>query len=128
MEDVLRRLQPRFEAARQPHAGQADSESFDNNSPFKTTENRFAALEIEESLVGEIEESSTVSPEPSAPIYELETPQDKKLLEDEKMFGIFCLLEDFWQLRDYVTMLWSEYKNGKIDLITASVTTNAAFM
>jgi hypothetical protein len=37
------------------------------------------------------------------------------------------MLGDLWQLRRFVGSLWLDYKNGKVDLITASVTTNVAF-
>lgn len=126
MEDVLRVLQPRFLTTRQHQTNHTKPASAEGIDSFETIENRFAALEVEDTE--ELDNSSTVSPESVARVYELETPKDKKVLEEERMFSIFCLLDDFWQLRDYVSTLWSDYKDEKIDLITASVTTNAAFM
>ncbi|TVY88754.1 hypothetical protein LAWI1_G008143 [Lachnellula willkommii] len=126
MEDVLRVLQPRFLTTRQRQTNHAEPISAEKIDSFETIANRFAALEVEDTE--ELDNSFTASPESVARVYELETPRDKKVLEEERMFSIFCLLEDFWQLRDYVSTLWSDYKDEKIDLITASATTNAAFM
>ncbi|TVY38400.1 hypothetical protein LOCC1_G008766 [Lachnellula occidentalis] len=126
MEDVLRILQPRFLATRQRQTDHTEPGSTEKIPSFETIENRFAALELEDTE--ELETASTFSPERAARVYEVERSRDKKVLEEEKMFSIFCLLQDFWQLRDYVTTLWSDYKDRKIDVITASVTTNAAFM
>ncbi|KAK6510285.1 hypothetical protein TWF481_005002 [Arthrobotrys musiformis] len=50
--------------------------------------------------------------------YELEFP--------ESFFMAFCLLDDLCTFRDFIKETWTEYKEGIIDAMTASVTTNSA--
>jgi hypothetical protein len=46
--------------------------------------------------------------------------------DEETYFALFCFFDDLNQLRDFLCQLWSDYKIGKVDLITVSVTTNTA--
>lgn len=126
LENVLHILGSRFATAKQRY--KAHSEPNGTSSSSKATNNKFAALELEDFSEEEEECAASSPPQASTQVYELEIPQNKTQFEEEKMFGVFCMLEDFWQLRDDVSSLWKEYKDGEIDLITASVTTNAAFM
>lgn len=45
--------------------------------------------------------------------------------EYEKGFASYCFFEDMHRIEDYIKSLWEEYKEGRIDLITASFITNA---
>lgn len=43
------------------------------------------------------------------------------------LFAIFCFLDDLHKLEDYVLSIWESYSAGKMDLATASITTNTSF-
>ena len=45
---------------------------------------------------------------------------------EEAIFAAFCLFEDLRKLRNFVKQIWQDYKERKIDLISAAVTTNTA--
>jgi hypothetical protein len=64
---------------------------------------------------------TTPSPERKV-TYELDNPTSN----EETYFALFCFFDDLNQLRDFLHELWSDYKAGKVDLITVSVTTNTA--
>ncbi|KAK6526597.1 hypothetical protein TWF694_005179 [Orbilia ellipsospora] len=70
--------------------------------------------------------SSTSSKPKSQPILEfkIENEYDKDI--SEPFFIVYCLLLDLNRIRDYIKELWVEYKDGKLDAMTAGVTTNVA--
>lgn len=45
---------------------------------------------------------------------------------EESIMTLFTFFEDLHSVRAYIKDLWRDYKQGEIDLITASVTTNTA--
>ncbi|KAF6802576.1 hypothetical protein CSOJ01_11491 [Colletotrichum sojae] len=47
--------------------------------------------------------------------------------EDGHLFELFCLFHDANEIRTYLTGIWRRYKDRKVDLITASLTTQVAF-
>lgn len=47
--------------------------------------------------------------------------------EDPALFAIFCCLNDLHDIEKQVLNIWTRYAIGEIDLVTASLTTNAAF-
>lgn len=119
MEQVLSALQPCFSIA----AGAACTEPTSSDNIFRTLENRFATLEVEEP----VEPTTGPAPKPAAeqPLYELDAQEANK--DEERLFAIFCLFDDLARLRTFVRNLWEQFKLRKVDLITASVTTNTAF-
>jgi hypothetical protein len=59
-----------------------------------------------------------------------ENAEPVHLLEDEEedsYFVLMCLLSDLKTMREYIMEIWQEYKEGKLNLVTVSLTTNAAF-
>jgi hypothetical protein len=128
MEEVIMALQPCFSLSAGVNAANADSK---NNTDYtiEDVENRFAALEVEEptELSGPLEDAHPTTSSASEPIYQLEAPKDKANAEAEKLFALFCLFDDLQNLRKFLMELWSGYGAGRVDLITAAVTTNAAF-
>lgn len=62
---------------------------------------------------------ATPSP-PRTNIYEIERPAE------EFIFALFCFFNDLNELRKFLLSLWLRYKDGSLDLMTASVTTNTA--
>ncbi|MCJ1291085.1 hypothetical protein MMC34_002628 [Xylographa carneopallida] len=125
LEDVLKALKPCFP----PTASQteAHAEPKDNTS----LSNRFEMLAIDQMPTTELStenapsETASVLPSSGKAVYEIDTSEQDA--EEERFFAIYCLFEDLKQLRQSLTELWSDYHSGKIDLVTASVTTNTAF-
>lgn len=46
--------------------------------------------------------------------------------DDEKYLAVSCLLQDLAQSRSYVQETWSQYNSNSIDLLSASISKNAA--
>ncbi|KAJ3089487.1 hypothetical protein HK102_006278 [Quaeritorhiza haematococci] len=44
----------------------------------------------------------------------------------EDLFALFCFFEDLKEMRTFLSELWKDYRDGKVDLVTVSVTTNTA--
>jgi hypothetical protein len=125
IEEAVVALQPRFAVSA---GGEPKEEAIraSSLSILEILENRFAALEVEELAEsdGETPDAPPSSPSTREVIYEIESNKEKADLEEERLFAIFCLFDDLDRLRSYVSSIWAEYKKQKIDLITASVTTN----
>jgi hypothetical protein len=51
---------------------------------------------------------------------------EAELLDDEIYFNLFWLFQDCNRIRAYLKQLWMDYHNGKVDRVTASVTTDTA--
>ncbi|CZR57669.1 uncharacterized protein PAC_07558 [Phialocephala subalpina] len=125
MESVIMTLQPRFAVETGRKVEAEDSKL--KNTTIEELENRFATLEVEEPAEVDSESTAgagTSKPQAEQPSYELQAPEKKEDLEEEKVFAIYCLLDDLNQLRSYVQKVWIDYKAQRLDLITASVTTN----
>ena len=123
LEEVILALQPRFAVSSGSISSKAHSQSDDN---FEVLVNRFEALDLEESAE-QPDGEEQVPVESNGLVYEVETPKDDKGVKAEKLFAIFCLFDDLARLRKFVQDLWIDYAIGRVDLITASVTTNASF-
>lgn len=46
--------------------------------------------------------------------------------QSDKSFAAYCFFEDLHRIEKYVNCIWTEYKRGDVDLVTASFITNAA--
>ena len=90
--------------------------------------NRFENLSIDDTQHEEINppaasfatNRSTSDERPRTKI-ELKELQDKENL----LFACFCVLQDLNDLRKYLRDLWRRYEDGKVPLVTASLTANA---
>lgn len=118
VEEVLLTLQPCFAVS----VGQTDVESKAKNTvdlavSMEELENRYAVLELEEPP----EENQTIPLTASIPvtsektIVEVETPENKANQEEDKIFAIFCLSDDLFELRKYALEIWTDYQEGLID-------------
>jgi hypothetical protein len=124
MEEVIMALQPCFALSTAANSGETEPKT--SNYTIEDLENRFATLEVEEPM--EVpDDVRPANPSPAQPIYQVEAPKDKESVEAEKFFALFCLFDDLQNLRAFLHKLWIEFGLGQVDLITASVTTNAAF-
>ncbi|KAI9091296.1 hypothetical protein DFS34DRAFT_329689 [Phlyctochytrium arcticum] len=119
--DMLRPLCPRNVEATEPVQDAANADE------TVTLENKFALLDFED-LPDElaIDESSPLSSSlPAA--YEIDHQEyDVEEDDSEVFFSVYCLFKDLANIRAFIQDLWKEYKAGKVDLVTASVTTNTA--
>jgi hypothetical protein len=66
---------------------------------------------------------SSVHQSPLTKTYELEQPSKDNA---EIAFAIFCVLKDMTDVRLFVHSTWRDYKEGKVNLVTAALTMNAA--
>ncbi|KAI8822529.1 uncharacterized protein EV422DRAFT_402565 [Fimicolochytrium jonesii] len=88
------------------------------------TENKFAALDMEDvnddfdASQVEVDEATMADKE----TYEVENEDDS----GELLFAIFSLFQDLHNIREFLQQTWAEFRDGTIDLISASVTTNTA--
>jgi hypothetical protein len=123
LEEAILALQPRFAVSSGSISSKSYSQSDDN---FEVLVNRFEALDLEESTE-QPDGDQQVPVESAGPVYGVETPKDDKAVKAERLFAIFCLFDDLERLRKSAQDLWIDYAIGRVDLITASVTTNASF-
>jgi hypothetical protein len=104
---------------------------------FSGLSNRFSNLEVEDtedivdtsktlqslsSAAAVAKSAQKKTPTPAVEIYELESDDTY-----ERIFDVYCFFEDLHRLQDFLNETWRQYKRGEIDLLTASLTTNAAF-
>jgi hypothetical protein len=104
---------------------------------FSGLNNRFSNLDVEDTediadasntfqslssttIVTQSEQKKT--PDTPVEVYELEYDDTY-----DRIFEVFCFFEDLHRLQDFLNETWRQYKRGEIDLLTASLTTNAAF-
>ena len=106
------------------------SSSTASGIPSDTLSNRFEALGVEDAEdvldidvvdCGALKAKSTSRKESSYEVFELDFDD-----EIDITFDIFCFFEDLHRIQDFVKETWKGYKAGKIDLLTATITTNAA--
>lgn len=134
LETVLRYL----EANETPHAPNAVPLTANERSLNITaekdalgdTQNMFSTLSIDEEDLEASMEPQMLMP-PSKSIDQPTASGDLKYeythTDEEVYFALFCFFDDLAAWREYLSDLWTRYKNGSVDLITASVTTNTAF-
>lgn len=106
------------------------TESIDCIADANALNNRFAALEVDEvenydltvsDITTSTAQSGNKKPQPTV-AYDLEVDEHW-----EATFVVYCFFEDLHQLQNQLRKLWTSQKENAIDLITATVTTTAAF-
>ncbi|OCF77678.1 hypothetical protein I204_01676 [Kwoniella mangroviensis CBS 8886] len=94
---------------------------------LRSPTNRFAELAVEEDE--DVEDLADIFlPEPPRP--PTVSPARIRCMpepsREELLLGALAFFEDVHHIRDEIIGVWERYKSGKISLITAAVTTNAA--
>jgi hypothetical protein len=79
--------------------------------------NPFSHLDVEETKDKEVFETL-----PPVVVYTVAGDED-----DDWLVAIYCVFKDLSDVQTFLRETWSDYRDKKIDLITASVTTNMAF-
>ncbi|WVW86532.1 hypothetical protein I302_108581 [Kwoniella bestiolae CBS 10118] len=108
------------------HKKQDPSVTTTSHAPRSST-NRFAELEREE--LDDVEDLPDIFlPEPprpssTAPVHIRCAPE---LSQEEAVIRVLAYYEDMHDIRGEIISIWERYKSGKLDLITAAVTTNTA--
>lgn len=85
--------------------------------------NKFAALTVEEP-----EEMTDSAAEPKQ-IAKVEVVEEEADVQDHlshALFRIFCVFRDLHNMREFISQTWVEYRDNKLDLMTASVVTDSA--
>ena len=101
---------------------------------IETLGNRFSVLEFEEAREDETVAASAkktgsaaqVSQKADAEVFDDTDDEVEDSELDEAMFAAFCLLEDLRNLRNFISQIWEDYRENKVDLMSTAVTTNTA--
>jgi hypothetical protein len=123
LEEAILALRPLFANSSASNSSELGSQSGDN---IEVLINCFEALHLEEPTE-QPDEKERTPVESTGPVYDVELSKDEKDVTAEKHFALFCLFQDLARLRKFVQDLWSDYASDRVDLITASVATNASF-
>ncbi|KAL2845132.1 hypothetical protein BJX68DRAFT_277447 [Aspergillus pseudodeflectus] len=91
--------------------------------------NRFAVLTVEEPQ-DTAAPTQPASPESKTIVKVTVVEEDDHEAADSYLghlfFKTFCLLQDLHNMRKFLSITWSEYRDGKIDLMNAAVVTDSA--
>lgn len=112
-------LSPSTETTKPAANRQASVEEEEEDSEIEFV-NSFAGLEVED--FSDTEVNSWAQPAavpkkkkgPSKNVYEMEVS------EEDLYFSLFCFFSDLNEIRTYLKGLWSDYHQGKLDLIVSS--------
>ena len=99
-------------------------------SETETTRNRFASLGNEETEPADAEVTSreiSTLPLADPPSKKTGRVQTHARRNDEHVFAIWCLLEDFDSIRTLIPRIWTDCVAGKRSVMAAGVVTDAAF-
>jgi len=125
---VLNNLESKPQVSDKKDAKPADGPGTDVEDGFS---NMFDILSIDDDALNESIETSLNPSALHTSFAQRTTPRSERYqfqyTDEEVYFALYCFFEDLDKLRDYLDGLWAEYKDGEIDLITASITTNTAF-
>lgn len=128
---ALRTLKPvTADSAESTGAAKPASVNKQGDSAIDTLHNRFNLLNVEEP--SEVVDMSAAKVESVRKPTRNEKPEEDRIYEllldfqEELIFESYCLFEDMHQIQEYIMDVWAEYRADKVDLMTATVTTNAA--
>lgn len=96
-----------------------DEQSVDKRPQLKVSKNRKDKLLKKKKK----KKTAAAAQKTSSDVYHLK--EDEKA--EDPYFVLMCLLNDLKEMRQYIKELWQDYKEGRVDLATASLTTNASF-
>ncbi|KAJ3293169.1 hypothetical protein HK104_004683 [Borealophlyctis nickersoniae] len=122
LEDVVEMLMP----LAVPEVRQ-EAEKGDESTAEVSLENQFSLLEVDENDEEDFEDATQEPPLPPSDVSSIgEEVYEVEEDNSEIRFIIFCLFEDLADIRRFIQQTWTDYREGQIDLITASVTTDMA--
>ncbi|KAK0559480.1 hypothetical protein OC844_004382 [Tilletia horrida] len=121
-----RRLNERVEKARAAAGGQGKKEKKPSKNRFESLEDLVQEGEELGDQLPDIQLSEPPRPDKKAPAQNQNATFDLLRSEEEALLDVALFFNDLQDVRDYVRELWEDYRNGKRDLITVSVSTNTA--
>ena len=128
---TLEILAPHIAPEKTGRARQKDPEKGKSAKPTPRHSNMFANLEIEDldlqddgnasdSQAKNLDKAPALAQESNENVYEAEMP------DEDVVFAVYCVFQDFDRIQECVCQLWKDYLNGHISLINASATSNTA--
>ncbi|KAF7869865.1 hypothetical protein EAF04_004649 [Stromatinia cepivora] len=99
------------------------SKTSDAESSWVEITNRFQKLSTEDVLDADGKDDGSEVTVDMSTTYELEDES----IEMRMSLMIFHFFEDLHRIQDFLHGIWKSYKNGKLDLVSASLITNLAF-
>lgn len=135
LEEILEALEAtsHVKPAQAPATASSSSPAVPNGGPAANGDaasvlgSRFAGLEVEDDESDGGTEAPPLtrgtSAAPSIHAFDVDDGLDDF---EEKLFQIYCLFEDPEKIRDFLKQTWKDYVDNKIDIMAASIITNAA--
>jgi hypothetical protein len=120
LQDVLQKLEPLCREDCMPEAIPKTSES---KTRKENATNIFENLTVEEPSNPPLQPQIPQADQLNTPItFEDDSSGDSSTI----LFAVYCLFQDVTNVRTFLQDLWRNKKAGKVDLITAAITTNTA--
>jgi len=91
--------------------------------------NRFEYLDIQESAVQEeeiVQSPSTGKATSAGGRQEEDKITNAGASDEESVFACFCFIKDWYAIRAFLKTLWSNYREQRVSLTTATITSNMA--
>ncbi|KAL8956299.1 MAG: hypothetical protein Q9183_006344, partial [Haloplaca sp. 2 TL-2023] len=92
----------------------------------KSVRNRFDNLELEEPSQQFLDAPGAVRAAGADPKKEPRFEAENLQTPEEKYLAVHCMFQDIRYIRSFLRTLWTSYKDGQIDLVAASITTDTA--
>jgi hypothetical protein len=89
--------------------------------------NKFHILSIEDTEVMTDAQNEWVSPIVAKKPTPTHRAYEFRHTDEEVYFTLFCFFDDLADVREYLTIIWTRYRGGDIDLVSAAIITNTAF-
>ncbi|KAI4915341.1 hypothetical protein J4E85_010466 [Alternaria conjuncta] len=120
-----------------PRAQRKEPSQKSDVDTLREMKNTFSSLAVDpENAAEEAEPEDELEEEPTPrrddsmeslpPVNPVEIQQDESEIESEFFFAIQSFITNIHELRDIVQEVWFSYKDGKVDLVNASVIANTA--
>lgn len=120
-----------------PRAQRKEPSQKSDVDSLREMKNTFSSLSVDpENAAEEAEPEDELGEEPASrpddsmeslpPVNPVEIQQDESEIESEFFFAIQSFITNIHELRDIVQEVWFSYKDGKVDLVNASVIANTA--
>lgn len=106
--------------------GELEIVKFDESAePTATVINIFEALKLEETNP-EDDAPAATKPKKAKKVEPYMYQPSASELKAETVFAIYAFFHDVDEIRFYITSVWKDYKDSKVDAMTAAVTTDTA--
>lgn len=89
--------------------------------------NLFEALTVDE-ITADDGEMNPTTPPTASKVASSSLEYDLEPNAEDKMFRIFSLFKDVNEVREYIRGVWRDYRDGRVDVMSAAVTTDTAFV